>query len=201
MNQFTVPDLSLTDAERERFNQAVQAAGLDVTTSWNNIISLTTSGEVPSGFITAVPVTSLSELKSMIGLSDDVVLGAGAAAVHPPAPAIASSNATFALLEPRDLAKALTLQQHRDLKRAANTFVFGHSATVADDSALIEALSFPTTINVIAAQSLALSDGVVLKLDGSPWVLILGSLVFGSGAQIVSSSETVINAQVAYSAN
>jgi hypothetical protein len=201
MSPFSVPDLSLTDAERKKFDQAVTTAGLDPAASWSNVIVFPAGGVLPPGFVSVLPVASLSAMKALVGISDDRVQGAGAGSVHRPAPAIAAGNPRLAALAPRDLAKTLTLQQHRDLKRTADTFVFGHSASVAGDSALVDVLSFPTTVNIVAAQSLTLTAGAVLRLEGNPWLLILGSLHIGPGAQIVSSADTVVNAQVAYSAN
>jgi hypothetical protein len=140
-------------------------------------------------------------MKQLVGITNAQVQTAGVSNYHLPAPGVAATKPGLASLAPRDLAKAISLPQHRSLQRAAGTFVFGDSGTVATDAPLIDLLHFPVTVNVVGAQSLTLADGAVLNLDGSPWLLILGSLYVGTGAQIASTVDTVVNTQVAYSAN
>jgi hypothetical protein len=53
----------------------------------------------------------------------------------------------------------------------------------------------------VAAQSLTLEPGATLSLGGNYVMLVLGSLSIGAGAQIASTANTVVNVQVAYSAN
>lgn len=194
------PDLTLTPAEQQQFNKAVTTAGLDPTVAWATTISLATNGTVPANNVTTRTVTSLQELKQLTGLSDDIFQDPVRDSVFRyPAPILGPRDRQQ--LSASDLANALTLDQHRDLKKVADLFVFGNSARVTASAPVVEALNFPLQLNIVAAQSLELEAGVKLSLGVDPWLFILGSLSIGSGAQIVSTVDTVINVQVAFSAN
>lgn len=197
----TPPDFTLTTDERQRFDQSVIAAGFNPETSWNNIIRLNSSGSFPSAYITPVSVANVAQLKAMTGIPDALYQGStrDRAIAYPPT----LTKAAHLLKDHsrRELAAKLDLKEHRLLKKSVDAYVFGDSAKVAGNQSAVDALNFPLIVNVVCAQSLTLAAGVTLNLSGNPFLIILGSLDIELGAQISSTVETVINVQVAYSAN
>ena len=195
------PDFTLTSAERQRFNQAVLAAGFDPETSWNNVITISSNGAIPSSYVQTVSVPNLAQLKAMTGVPNSLYQGNTrdyALAYPPPLPNTAS---LLKGTSRRELAAKLNLQEHRTLKKSADAYVFGDSAKASGNQETIDALTFPLQVNVVCAQSLTVTAGVTLNLSGYAYLIILGSLNIELAAQISSSVETVINVQVAYSAN
>lgn len=191
------PDLTLTAAERDRFNKAVTNAGLEPDASWNNVINVAESGTIPSPFVTTASVATLDDLNAIIGVPYPVFpdgAGSGVPSLEPISDLKVTEDAEA-------LATAITPAQHRHLRRAADAYVFGDSSQPSGNASLINAALFPVDLTVIAAQSLTLAPGTTLSLSGDYVLLILGSLSIGSGASISSTGNTVINAQVAFSAN
>ena len=193
------PDLTLTAAERDRFNKAVTNAGLEPDASWNNVINVAESGPIPSPFVTTSSVATLDDLNAIIGVPNPVFPeGTGGQA----SPETISDLKVAGGAEAREaLATAITPAQHRHLRRAADAYVFGDSSQPSGNASLINAAFFPIDLTVVAAQSLTLAPGTTLSLSGDYVLLILGSLSIGAGASISSTANTVINAQVAFSAN
>ncbi len=197
----TPPDFTLTAAERQRFNQAVVTAGLDPDTSWNNVITISSSGTIPSTYVQTVSVPNLAQLKAMTGVPNSLYQGnTRDYALTYPAP-LPKAASLLKGTSRRELAAQLDLQEHRTLKKSADAYIFGDSAKASGNQETVDALSFPLLVNVVCAQSINLTAGVTLNLSGNAYLLILGSLNIGQGAQICSMVETVINVQVAYSAN
>lgn len=194
------PDLTLTAAERDRFNKAVTNAGLEPDAIWNNVINVAESGPIPSSFVTTSSVATLDDLNAIIGVPYPVFpdgAGSGAQSLEPITDLKVGEGA-----DAREaLATKITPAQHRHLRRAADAFIFGDSSQPSGNASLINAALFPIELTVIAAQSLTLAPGATLSLSGDYVLLILGSLSIGAGASISSTANTVINAQVAFSAN
>lgn len=196
------PDLTLTAAERDRFNKAVTNAGLEPDAIWNNVINVAESGPIPipSPFVTTSSVATLDDLNAIIGVPYPVFpdgAGSGAQSLEPITDLKVGEGA-----DAREaLATKITPAQQRHLRRAADAFIFGDSSQPSGNASLINAALFPIELTVIAAQSLTLAPGTTLSLSGDYVLVILGSLSIGAGASISSTANTVINAQVAFSAN
>ncbi|MES2706263.1 MAG: hypothetical protein V4726_06610 [Verrucomicrobiota bacterium] len=203
MPDFSTPDLTLTAAELQSFDTAVTNAGLQPSASWDNIINVTASGPVPASFVTTVQVADLSQLNAIIGLPNAIFSSGGGGLPAPQAISGLPKGASAG-------APAVTPAQMRYLKWSLDAHVFGDSTKASPNADLINASLFPMTLTVIAAQSLTLAPGVILSVQGiseagvNPYgyvLFILGSLSLGAGAQISSTANTVINTQVAFSAN
>jgi hypothetical protein len=194
------PDLTLTAAERDRFNKAVTDAGLEPDPSWSNVINVAESGPIPSSFITTASVATLDDLNAIIGVPYPVFPDGTSGGGSSPEP-ITDLKVTEGAEGREALATAITPAQHRHLRRAADAYVFGDSSQPSGNASLINAALFPIDLTVIVAQSLTLAPGTTLSLSGDYVLLILGSLNIGAGASISSTANTVINAQVAFSAN
>lgn len=210
----TTPDLTLSALERQRFDTAVTNAGLLPSTSWSNVINVTSTGPIPSNYVTTLQVTSLNQLNQIIGLPDSIFQDGGT----PPQPAAimvqgqsqGQSEAKGAPADAQALLAGLTFAQARHLKYSTDAFLFGDSSQPSVNASLVDAAFFPLTLTVVAAQSLTLAPGVTLNIaansgnSSDPYgyvLLILGSLSIGAGALISSSANTVVNTQVAFSAN
>jgi len=203
----STPDLTLTQAERERFNTAVTNAGLQPASSWNNVINVTNSGPIPQDYVTVVEVSSLSQLNEIIGVPNSPFpagsngLRQAEAIRTVPRAAVANKSTLASTISPTEI---------RYLRWSLDAHVFGDSSQPSPNAELINTAFFPMQLTVVAAQSLTLAPGVTVTLQGisqaasNPYgyvLLILGSLSIGAGAQISSTANTVINSQVAYSAN
>jgi hypothetical protein len=193
------PPLVLTPSERKRFNQAVTNAGLDPDAAWNNAINVAASGSIPSNYITTIQVQSVEQLNTLVGAPNSPFQNPAAAAALAVPEAIGGLNLSASSRE--DLGASLSPAQFRHLQRSADAHVFGDSSRATANLALVNAVLYPIEVDVVAAQSLTLAPGATLSLGGNYVVLVLGSLSIGAGAQISSTANTVVNVQVAYSAN
>jgi hypothetical protein len=193
------PALVLTPSERKRFNQAVTNAGLDPDAAWNNVIDVAASGSIPSNYITTIQVESVEQLNALVGTPNSPFQNPAAAAALAVPEAIGGLNLSASSRE--DLEASLSPAQFRHLQRSADAHVFGDSSRATANLALVNAVLYPIEVDVVAAQSLTLAPGATLSLGGNYVVLVLGSLSIGAGAQIASTANTVVNVQVAYSAN
>jgi hypothetical protein len=193
------PALVLTPSERKRFNQAVTNAGLDPDAAWNNVIDVAASGSIPSNYITTIQVESVEQLNALVGTPNSPFQNPAAAAALAVPEAIGGLNLSASSRE--DLGASLSPAQFRHLQRSADAHVFGDSSRATANLALVNAVLYPIEVDVVAAQSLTLAPGATLSLGGNYVVLVLGSLSIGAGAQIASTANTVVNVQVAYSAN
>ena len=189
----------LTPSERKRFNQAVTNVGLDPDAAWNNAINVAASGSIPSNYITTIKVQSVEQLNTLVGAPNSPFqhpATAGAMAVPEAIGALSLSASSR-----EELAASISPAQLRHLQLSADAHVFGDSSRSTANLALVNQVLYPITVDVVAAQSLTVEPGATLSLSGDYVLLILGSLNLGAGAQISSTANTVLNVQVAYSAN
>jgi hypothetical protein len=193
------PALAITPSERQRFNQAVTNTGLDPDAAWNNVINVTASGSIPSNYITTIQVQSVEQLNTIVGVPNSPFQNPTVAHALPVPDEIGAPNLAATLREA--LGASLSPAQLRHLKRSADAHVFGDSSRATANLALVNKLLYPIAVDVVAAQSLTLEPGATLSLGGNYVMLVLGSLSIGAGAQIASTANTVVNVQVAYSAN
>jgi hypothetical protein len=192
-------DWVLTTSERTRFDEAVRRAGLDPEAAWKSSISVNASGALAGNHVKTIEVESVEAWNALVGTPTSPFEHPAAVGAHPVPEAI---ELALAAAPSRAALMASTSADHvRHLQASAEAHVFGDASRATTNLALVNQLLYPITVDVLAAQSLTLEPGARLSLSGNHVLLILGTLNIGAGAQIQSTANTVLNVQVAYSAN
>ena len=139
----------------------------------------------------AINVGSIEELRALLhGCKDASTLGPGWMAVEGDWPVFSPDTQSMD-------GNSLTSDQLRDIGIAARQYVASDSSVLpAKSKDLINYLLFPMLLRVFTVEKLSLSDNSILTIGNPgdpPYVVVLGSLVMGDGAQIEVRAWTLVN--------
>jgi len=143
-----------------------------------------------------ITVRSLDEIKSLIGVSDEVYASGerGEVIVDLPPPLPKTRK--------RKPPAELTLEEHHAIDRAGEHYIFGHSKRARSYKESFEQLRMPMRIAAFSSENITVTKDKPLRITGpDPVALVAGVITMEAGSEIIVETEAHITAQLLQNGN